>query len=218
MSDDLEKIDKEIIELISKRTKKYVEELKSRSAVLSDSSAMTDKARADKIIESCNAGPISNDVFKMIYNELIFGTAALVKPVRVAYLGPAGTFSYMCMREIFGESAEDVPQSSIADVFRVVGHERVPLGVVPVENSTEGSVTFTLDEFIDTDLKIISEKYLRIAFSLLSNASKIDDVKTLYCNMQPLAQCKNWVRKKSSGCTDTRGEFNYAGRQGGIAE
>ena len=117
------------------------------------------------------------------------------KEIKVAYLGPEGTFSYTALLEIFGNSAKPVPQNSIQSVFDEVEAGRAVFGVVPVENSTEGSVTYTLDELVETDLKIIAEHLLRIHNSLLSKASEIKKVVRVYSHPQPLAQCKDWLKK-----------------------
>ena len=96
--------------------------------------------------------------------------------------------------KIFGESIEPVSQNTIPDVFNEVETGRALFGVVPVENSTEGAITYTLDELLDTDLRIISEKFLRISNFLLSLCNDLKSVKKLYSHPQPIAQCKGWIR------------------------
>ncbi|MDY6967467.1 MAG: prephenate dehydratase [Spirochaetota bacterium] len=194
MNKVLEDLDREIISIISKRTELFVEELKGRGDNPEDIYSPVDKSIQFKLIEDINKGPVSNDVLKKIYNELILCSANIVNPIQVAYLGPIGTFSHMALLEIFGDSIEGISLNSIPAVFDEVETGRAPFGVVPVENSTEGGVTYTLDELSDTDLKIVSEKFLRISYSLLSLCQGLRDIKKLYSHPQPLGQCKEWIR------------------------
>jgi chorismate mutase/prephenate dehydratase len=95
----------------------------------------------------------------------------------------------------FGDSASFLPQPGIRDVFLEVEKERCDFGVVPVENSIEGSVNYTLDLFLESSLKICAEKYLTISHDLLSKSKKLDEIKVVYSHPQPIAQCRGWLRK-----------------------
>ena len=195
MDKGLEELDREIISLISKRTGLYVEEIKRRGENPEDVYSPVDKSIQFKLIEDMNKGPVPNDVLKKIYDELILCSVNIVKPIQVAYLGPVGTFSHLALLEIFGDSIRGVSQNTIPAVFDEVETGRAPFGVVPVENSTEGAVTYTLDELSDTDLKIVSEKFIRVSFSLLSLCNELKDIKKLYSHPQPRGQCKEWIRR-----------------------
>ncbi len=192
---EIDTLDRKIIDLITERAKLYIEELKGRKEESTSVYSPLDRIKVFELIEAFNSGPITNDIYKKIFNELISNSLAVVQPVSVAFLGPIGTFTQIALLEIFGESVETFPQKTISDVFHEVEMGRVSLGVVPVENSTEGAVTYTLDELLDTDLGIVSEKFLRISYSLLSLCSDIKDVRKLYTHPQPLAQCKTWLRR-----------------------
>jgi chorismate mutase / prephenate dehydratase len=195
MNKDLEELDKKIISLLNQRTRLFLEDLKNRDSAGTQIYSPCDRIDIAELLELSNNGPISDDIFKEIYNELISYSIALLSPVKVVYLGPRGTFSYSALLAIFGGSVESLPQSTIPSVFEEVESGRVHFGVVPVENSTEGSVTYTLDEFMETDLKIVSEKYLRINNSLLSMADSIHKIKKVYAHPQSIAQCKIWLKR-----------------------
>lgn len=189
-----ETLDKRIIELLSKRCNEYIDEMKEKGG--DPSSLYSPPARANlfKRIEEGLAPPLSREFIRRVYNELLTLAIDAVKPQQVAYLGPEGTFSHSALLEIFGESVKAEAMKTIHDVFTEVEMGRASFGVVPIENSTEGAVTYTLDELLDTELKIISEKYLRISYSLLSVSDDIKKIKKLYSHPQPLAQCKEWIR------------------------
>jgi len=146
-------------------------------------------------ISGLNQGPLSKEFIRKIYNELLSHARSLVEPPRVAFLGPAGTYAHIAMLEIFGESIHEVPVKTIHEVFTEVGMGRADLAVAPIENSTEGVVTDTLDELMEMENKIVAEKYLRISHALVSVSDDIKKVKKLYSHPQALAQCKEWLRK-----------------------
>jgi chorismate mutase/prephenate dehydratase len=113
--------------------------------------------------------------------------------MKVAFLGPKATFSHLAAMQQFGLSAELVPQKSIPAVFEEVEKGRVLYGVVPVENSTEGMVSHTLDMFMESELKINAEILLEVSHYLLSRTGRLEDVKKVYSHPQPLAQCRKWL-------------------------
>jgi chorismate mutase/prephenate dehydratase len=117
-----------------------------------------------------------------------------VAPVTVAFLGPEGTFTAIAVRDLFGETITPLPQRTIQDVFQQVEADAARYGVVPIENSTEGSVTYTLDELVETSLVIISEKFVRVSYSLLSPDRDLSSVRKIYAHPQTIGQCKGWIR------------------------
>lgn len=140
-----------------------------------------------------NNGPFPSEAVKGVFREIISASLALEAPMMVAFLGPKATFSHLAAMQQFGLSAELVPQKSIPAVFEEVEKGRVQYGVVPVENSTEGMVSHTLDMFIESDLKINAEILLEVSHFLLSRTGRIEDVKKVYSHPQPLAQCRKWL-------------------------
>jgi chorismate mutase/prephenate dehydratase len=139
-----------------------------------------------------NAGPLSDDAVRAIYRELISGSRAVQTPMRVAYLGPEFTFSHLAAIERFGQSAELVPVGTITAVFEEVQRGQTHYGVVPMENSTDGRVSDTLDCFARSRARICGELPLRIHHCLLGTGAR-DDVRTVYSKPQPLSQCRNWL-------------------------
>jgi len=126
---------------------------------------------------SQNKGPFPNDALKSIYREIISACLALESPMKVAFLGPKATFSHLATMQQFGLSAELVPMKSIPAVFEEVEKGRALYGVVPVENSTEGVVSHTLDMFVESGLQITAEILLEVHHDLLSRTGRIEDVK-----------------------------------------
>jgi len=141
-----------------------------------------------------NQGPITNESLRAIYREIMSSALSLEKSMTVAYLGPEATFTHQAAIRRFGSSLRYSPQKTITDVFAEVSKNRADYGVVPVENSTEGVVTHTLDMFVDSDLKIVSQIVLRIQQCLMSNSPKAK-IKKLYVHPQSLAQCRGWLAK-----------------------
>jgi chorismate mutase len=114
--DDIERLDRELIELIARRSEEYIRILKSRKE--GNTFAAEDRSRLDTLIEECNHGPLPNDIVKKIYVDILSGSMSAVAPVTVAFLGPEGTFTAIAVRELFGESITPLPQRTIQDVFQ----------------------------------------------------------------------------------------------------
>ncbi|HVN63359.1 MAG TPA: prephenate dehydratase [Candidatus Binataceae bacterium] len=146
----------------------------------------------DRMVEE-NGGPLSDDQIRRIFTEIISACRALEHIPRIAFLGPEHTYSHEAARAHFGSSVELAPQASIAAVFQAVENGRADFGVVPVENSTEGSVTLTLDLLIDTPLSIIGETMLPIRHSLLSKSGDSASIKRIVSHQQSLAQCRGYL-------------------------
>ena len=139
-------------------------------------------------------GPLDDEEIARLFREIMSACLALEEPIKVAFLGPEGTFTQEAVTKHFGYSARPVPMSAIDEVFREVEAGAVNYGVVPVENSTEGVVTHTLDNFINSSLKICGEVVLRIHQNLLiSDVTKTDGITRIYSHSQSLAQCRKWL-------------------------
>src|ERR1700685_2426176 len=138
-------------------------------------------------------GPIKDESVGGIYPEIMSSALSLEKSMTVAYLGPEATFTHQAAVQRFGSSLRYAAQKTIADVFSEVAKSRADYGVVPVENSTAGVVTHTLDMFVDSDLKIVAQIILPIQHCLVSN-SKRSQIKKLYTHPQTLAQCRSWIQ------------------------
>ncbi len=142
---------------------------------------------------SLTSGPFPAEGIKAVWREILSASLALEQPLSVAYLGPPATFTHQAAQLRFGSSARLTPEKSIADVFDVVEKGQAELGVVPVENSTEGSVNLTLDRLMDSSLLITGEILLEIALHLLSRATQLSAIRTVCSHVQALAQCRQWL-------------------------
>ena len=140
-----------------------------------------------------NEGSLPAEAVRAIWREIFSAARGLQRPFRVAHLGPLATYSHLAALRQFGQSAEYMPARSIQEVFDEVEHERAEVGVVPVENSTEGAVNLTLDRLIDSELLICGEIQLEIHHHLLSRARDLAEVKQVVSHPQALAQCREWL-------------------------
>lgn len=145
-----------------------------------------------RVIER-NQGPLSDSVMLRLFREIMSACLAQQEPMRVAYLGPEGTFTQQAVYRQFGHSVNAIAQASIEDVFLAVQAGEADFGVVPVENSSQGIVSHTLDMFMHADLKIAAEVELRIHQHLLTQARRLDQIERVYAHQQSLAQCKHWL-------------------------
>lgn len=145
-------------------------------------------------VMALNQGPLDAEEMARLFREIMSACLALEKPVKVAYLGPEGTFTQQAALKHFGESAVSLPMAAIDEVFREVEAGAVNYGVVPVENSTEGVVNHTLDSFMDSSMRICGEVVLRIHHHLLvSSTTRQDKISRIYSHPQSFAQCRKWL-------------------------
>ncbi|SUO94764.1 prephenate dehydratase [Suttonella ornithocola] len=144
-------------------------------------------------LKSLNQGPLPDNEVARLFREIMSACLALELPLNIAYLGPEGTFTQAAALKQFGHSVDTQPMRSIADVFKAVETGECQYGIVPVENSTEGMVTHTLDTLALSPLNICGEVQLKIAQNLLSKATQLSDIQTIYSHSQSLAQCRRWI-------------------------
>ncbi|WP_297892806.1 prephenate dehydratase [uncultured Desulfovibrio sp.] len=146
-----------------------------------------------------NPGPLPEDHLRAIWREIFSSSRSLQRPQNVAYLGPEGTFSYFAGVEYLGHAAQFRPCNDITQVFQEVASGQCELGVVPLENSLQGTVGVSFDLFLKYDVHIQAELFSRISHCLLSNAPSLASVRTVYSHPQPLAQCGAWLRAHLPG-------------------
>ena len=142
-----------------------------------------------------NQGPYSNQAIEAVFREILSASLALEAPLQVAYLGPEATFTHLSAIKHFGISARFLPQTSLRQVFEEVANHRVDYGIVPIENSTEGVVSHTLDLFMEFTLQICGEIQMEISHNLLSASKDLSQVKKVYSHIQALGQCRHWLEK-----------------------
>jgi chorismate mutase/prephenate dehydratase len=190
---EIDSLDEQIISLIQKRAS-VAQEIGRVKKSSNDPIYRPDRERDvyDKVSKKSN-GPLPASVMRAIYREMMSGTIALEHPLKIGYLGPEGSFSYEALRAKFGSSIESVPLPTIPDVFRAVESNQLDYGIVPVENSTEGQVSSTLDMFLETELFIYSELYKKIQFSLLGFNTDLSSIHKVYGIRIGNEQCRNWI-------------------------
>lgn len=189
----IDSIDQQLLELLAARA----EAAQAVGKIKHDVNAPIFRPERERqVIEGLivkNKSPLAADGITYIWREIMSACRALEAPVRVAYLGPAGTFSEQAAFAQFGQSISKVPCSSIDEVFRAVDAGAADFGVVPVENSSEGAVSRTLDLLLDTDLKITGEVALAIKHHLLTKSGTLEGVTRVIAHPQALAQCQRWL-------------------------
>jgi chorismate mutase/prephenate dehydratase len=170
-----------------------------------------------------NAGPLPDRLVRTIFREIISASRSLQQALRIAYLGPEATFTHLAARQLFGAAPEYVPAATVAEVFHEVESGRAALGVVPVENSTEGMVAHTLDLLADSTLAICAEISLPVHHCLLARpGTPLARVRRVVAHPQALAQCRQWLVSHLPGVATEAEASNAraaerARRTGGVA-
>ena len=192
---EIDRLDDEILRLLNERSHHVIAIGKAKRN--DDPNALLrTPAREAAIVERLgrqNTGPFPNDAIRPVYREIMSASLSLEGTQTVAYLGPPATFTHLAALGKFGDSAKYMPMSGIKEVFDEVERGRVIYGVVPIENSTEGVVNYTLDMFVDSNLMIYGEVMQEISHHLMSQSGKMEDIKTVYSHPHALAQCRNWL-------------------------
>ncbi len=197
LREQIDAIDHELVRLLCRRARvsQQIGRLKGERAGEGNEPRIYEPDREAQVyaqVEAANEGPLPNDALRAIYREILSASRALQRPLRVAYLGPIATFTYEAAKRHFGSSTVLVSCPTISDVFLETQRQAVDYGVVPVENSTEGAVTYTLDRFLDSDLQVCAEISLRVSHFLLAKGS-LDQITRVYSHPQALAQCRSWL-------------------------
>jgi chorismate mutase/prephenate dehydratase len=146
-------------------------------------------------VSELNRGPLAAPAVQSIFQEVIAACRGLEAPLKVAFFGAEASYSHLAARRKFGSKAELLPTASIAEVFQDVARGRVSFGVVPIENSTEGVVAYTLDLLVDSPLQICAECFLDIHHNLLSRGGRAEQIKKIVSHPQALAQCRGWLSR-----------------------
>ncbi len=191
---ELDNVDRKLVAAINRRA-----EIAGQIGAMKrgESQNVFDPAREAQVLQQAqdnNTGPLSDAAVRAVFREIVSGSRAVQTPTRVAYLGPEFTFSHLAAIEGFGQSAELVPVGTIAAVFEEVERGQSQFGVVPMENSTDGRVSDTLECFSRSRVRICAGLPLRIHHCLLGSGAR-DEVRTVYSKPQPLSQCRNWLAR-----------------------
>ncbi len=192
LREGIDGIDDEVLRLLSQRA-----QLAHRVGEIKQGNIYRPEREAQVLrrIASNNPGPLPEVAVRTIFREVMSACLALEQPLQIAYFGPAGTFTESAAKQHFGSAPTFTPFLTIDDVFRAVESGQVDYGVVPIENSTEGSVGRTLDQMLTSPLMICGEVNLRIHQNLMARAASLAEVKRLYSHAQSLAQCHEWLNR-----------------------
>ncbi len=190
----IDSLDRQLVELLNQRLALAAEIGKvKRNAGGQIYVAEREDAVLRKVIAQ-NQGPIKNEALQAIYREIMSAAIALEKPLLIAYLGPEASNTHAAALKKFGASVGYHAMATVSDIFTAVEKGETDYAVIPIENSTEGSVREALDSFVESDLKIVAQIYLEINHALISN-SRLEDIERVYSKDQALAQCRHWLQR-----------------------
>jgi chorismate mutase/prephenate dehydratase len=192
LREQIDALDRQIVEILNKRLALAAEigKLKRGSG-----GQIYVAEREDAVLRKVtgfNQGPIKNEALRAIYCEIMSAAIALEKPLLIAFLGPEASNTHAAAIKKFGASVDYHAMPSIGDVFTAVEKGEADYAVIPAENSTEGTVRETLDNFVESELKIVAQIYLEISHALISN-HPVEQIKKVYSKDQALAQCRQWL-------------------------
>lgn len=195
LREQIDAIDRQLLELISRRAKLAAEVGRLKLASASPVYRPEREAEVLRAVAGLNQGPLTIDALEPIYREVISACRAMERPLAIAYLGPAGTFSEMAALRQFGTAVQLEPCASIDEVFRCAETARSDYAVVPVENSTEGAVSRSLDLLLTTGLKIVAEVSVPVQHHLMAQHGTLEGVRRVFVHPQALAQCLTWLNQ-----------------------
>ena len=191
----IDAIDDQILDLLNRRAEVVIEVGRAKAGQSRDFYVPSREQAIYERLTASNPGPFPTEAIRKVFREVISASLSLEQPMKVAFFGPSGTFTHAAAMKQFGFSAQLVSQKGIPGVFDEVLRGRANYGVVPVENSTEGAVSHTLDMFMESDLQINAEILLEISHYLLSRTGRIEDVRRIVSHSQPFAQCRKWLEE-----------------------
>lgn len=205
LRDKIDTIDNQILQLINQRAECAMEVARTK---ISEGETGTfyrpdREALVLRRIQELNPGPLSNETAARFFREIMSSCLALEKPLEVAYLGPAGTFTQQATFKHFGHAVKSIPVSSIYEIFTEVEKQHCQFGVVPVENSTGGVVAHTFDRFISSPLKICGEVEYKVHHNLMGHTKNLAEVTEVLSHQQSLAQCRHWLDSHLPGVACT---------------
>ena len=191
----IDAIDDELLRLVNARAEAagQVAAAKQAAGESGDYYRPAREAEVLRRVRDANRGPLADEDVTRLFREIMSACLALQRPLRVAFLGPEGTFTHEAAHKHFGHAVRSLPLDGIDAVFREVEAGGAEYGVVPVENSTEGMVTHTLDRLLSSPLQIVGEVEMAIVQNLVSRAPALGDIQRVYSHAQGLAQCRSWL-------------------------
>lgn len=196
---NIDQIDSKLVQWLNERAKLVLQIRKVKTTGDLHFYAPHREMEVYRRIAKLNKGPFPTETLTAIYREIMSGSLALETKLKVAYFGQIGTNTHIAALEKFGSQSVYVPGLTLRDVFQEVERGRAHYGVVPIENSTEGTINHTLDLFVESDLKICSEIFMPITYTLMSKSGDLGKVKKVYSHPQSLGQCRLWLEANLPG-------------------
>ncbi|EDY82455.1 prephenate dehydratase domain protein [Verrucomicrobiia bacterium DG1235] len=188
----IDEIDKEVLTLLNERVRTAAEIGHVKRLEGSPIYVASREEQVLRKLGALNQGPLSDDAIRAIYREIMSAAIALEKPMRIAYLGPEATYTHQAALKKFGASIEYIVAPAIPDVFHMVAKGEADHGVIPIENSTEGAVSHSMDMFFESDLKICAQIFTPIVHCLISQ-SEPSEIERVYSKDQAIGQCRKWL-------------------------
>jgi len=195
--ESIDSIDTQIQSLINQRAElaKNIGLSKKKNGISTDFYRPEREAEVLRSVLERNQGPLKDEEMVRLFREIMSACLAQQEPLKIGFLGPEGTFTQGAVYKHFGHSVRALPYGAIDEVFHEVESHSADFGVVPIENSTEGTVNNTLDMFLSSPLKICGEIELRIEHHLIGQMKNLNKIKRICAHEQALAQCRGWVRE-----------------------
>ena len=189
---EIDRLDREIVELLNQRAEVAVKIGRIKAVDGTPVYAPDRERRVYDRVRRANRGPLPDRALVAVYRELMSASFALEKPLRIAYLGPEGSNSHLAATGKFGASVEYQPVGNIQGVFEEVSREHADFAVVPIENSTGGGITDTIDAFVESQVRINAEISRAIHHNLLANCS-MEEIQRVYSKPEVFSQCQSWL-------------------------
>ncbi|MSR58501.1 MAG: prephenate dehydratase [Planctomycetaceae bacterium] len=191
---EIRRLDREILKLANRRAALTVKWIQSQASPFKILFSPVADEHLTELIEKGNPGPLAEPAVRGLFREIISGARSQVKTLRIAYLGPAFSFTHLAAMERFGGSSSFIPVNNIAAVFEEVNRGHADYGIAPIENSTDGRVVDTLDMFTRLPLKICGEVQLAIHHNLMARCQR-GEITEIYSKPQALSQCREWLSR-----------------------
>ncbi len=195
LREKIDAVDAQILQLINQRAR-YAQHVAETKIAQGEQGSFYRPDRESLVlrrIRDLNTGPLSDETAMRFFRELMSACLALEKPLDVAFLGPEGTFTQQATFKHFGHAIKTIPVASINAVFNAVENGNCAFGVVPIENSTEGVISHTLDRLLTSTLQICGEVKIRVQQNLLTHAREFNEITEVFSHAQSLAQCRHWL-------------------------
>jgi len=190
----IDELDRQLVEIINRRLELAAEIGRIKRSTGGEIYVPEREDAVLRKVTENNKGPVRNEALRAIYRELMSAAIALEKPLMIAYLGPEASNTHAAAMKKFGASVDYHAMATVSDIFTAVEKGESDYAVIPIENSTEGSVREALDSFVESDLKIVAQIYLEVTHALISN-EPLEKITKVYSKDQALAQCRHWLQR-----------------------